>query len=274
MTLRELLPLLRRETDRSFLEHAQERTAACRQALQRQAESKDTPMKPQVVVHHMGRLLPDRAILTADAGSVTMWGARVHLRRGMSYSFSGTHCTMGSALSYAIGAKFACPDRPVVAFMGDGALAMGMGELATLAQYELPITVVVMHNGSLALEVWEQNAMLGNPQYGCELSSIDFAGVARACGLRGYHVDDPSDVADVLAEALGHDGPALVNCVVDPYEPPFGETLKPTHAENVAAAFERGEPARQRMAAGLLDPVHAEISPCVQQAREKLSRYT
>lgn len=108
-------------------------------------------MKPQTVVWHLGDLLPDRAILIGDAGTVTMWAQRVQLRRGMQYSFSGTHCTMSSALPYAIGAQFAHPDRPVIAFVGDGALSMGLGELATLVQHRLPITVVVLRNDSLAL---------------------------------------------------------------------------------------------------------------------------
>lgn len=151
---------------------------------------------------------------------------------------------------------------------------MGMGELATLAQHELDVTVVVLHNNSLALEVWEQNAMFANPQFGCELSSIDFATVAQACGLRGFHVEEPNGVADVLAEALSHDGPALVNCVVDAYETPFGETLKPTHAEKIPQAYDRGEPERQRMAASLLQPAVVELSPAVQQAREALGKHT
>lgn len=273
-TLRHLLPLLEHRNDRSFLRQAQETTMAWRDLLHKQAQDTAKPMKPQVVTHHLGELLEGETILTGDAGTVTMWAARVPLRRGMQYSFSGTHCTMGSAIPYAIGAKLAYPHRPVVAFLGDGALSMGMGELATLAQYSLPITVVVLHNNALALEVWEQNALLANPQYGCELSSIDFAGVATACGLRGFRVEEPGEARDVLGQAISHDGPSLVDCLVDPYETPFGETLKPTHADNITTAYERGEPARQPMATSLLEQGREKLSPAVQHAHDELAKYT
>lgn len=273
-TLHELLPLLDRATDRSFLERAQQTTQDWWRLLEEQARSTQEPMRPQTVVWNLGQLLRDDTILTGDAGSVTMWGARVPLRRGMAYSFSGTHCTMGSAVPYAIGAQLAHPDRPVVAFVGDGALSMGMGELATLAQYDLPITVVVLHNNSLALEVWEQNALLGNPQYGCELSAIDFAKVAEACGLRSFHVERTEDAHDTMAAALSHDGPSLLECVVDPYESPFGDVLKPVHAEHIVTAYERGEPASGPMARSLLEPGRVSLSPGVQHVADSLHEHT
>jgi pyruvate dehydrogenase (quinone) len=135
---------------------------------------------------------------------------------------------------YAIGAKLAFPDRPVIAFTGDGSMSMGMGELATLAQEQLPVKIVVMRNNSLAIEAWEQNAMLGNPQFGCELAPIDFAAVAEACGVRGYHVIEPADVSKTMAD-------------VDPYEAPFADTFKPGQMQKLVTAFERGEKARQAM---------------------------
>jgi thiamine pyrophosphate-dependent acetolactate synthase large subunit-like protein len=272
-TLAALLPLLERNTDRSFLQQAQRATQAWWDLLRTQASTPASPMKPQTVCWHLGELLADDTILTGDAGTVTMWGARVPLRRGMQYSFSGTHCSMGSAVPYAIGAQLAYPQRPVVAFLGDGALSMGLGELATLAQYQLPITVVVLHNDSLALEVWEQNALLGNPQYGCELSSIDFAKVAEGCGLAAYRIAETEQARDTLAAALAHDGPALVDCLVDPYEAPFGDVIKPAQADNIVTAYSRGEPERARMAASLLDPARRELSPAVQHAEEHLRTY-
>lgn len=271
-TLRVLLPLLEPRLDRSFLERAQRTTGAWWDLLREQAASTDVPMKPQAVTWHLGRQLPDRAILTSDAGSVTMWGQRVPLRRGMAYSFSGTHCSMGSALPYAIGAQLAHPDRPVVAFLGDGALSMGMGELATLVQHRLPVTVVVLRNDSLALEVWEQNALLGNPQYGCELSGIDFVKVAEGCGLAAFRVERSEQVSETLARALEHDGPSLVECAVDPCETPFGDVLKPAQADNIATAYERGEPQRERMARSLLEAGRRELSPAVRHAEPTLRR--
>lgn len=272
-TLSELTPLLTRKSDRSFLEHAQEGMRQWWDLLDEQAHDDVSPMRPQTITWHLSELLPDRAIVTSDAGTVTMWAGRLRLRRGMNYSFSGTHCTMGSAVPYAIGAKIAHPDRPVIAFNGDGAMSMGMGELATLAQYNLPITVVVLHNNSLALEVWEQNALLGNPQYACQLSPIDFAKVAEGCGLRALRIEKIDQAHGVLAAALAHDGPTLVECIVDPYEAPYADTIKPGQAENIARAYQRGEPAAARMARSLLQPRRLRMSPGVQHTEQDLRRY-
>lgn len=273
-SLAELLPLLQRRADRSFLERAQQGMAQWWDLLREQAHDDVVPMRPQTVTWHLSELLPDRAVVTGDAGTVTMWGGRLRLRRGMQYSFSGTHCTMGSAVPYAIGAQIAHPDRPVIAFTGDGAMSMGLGELATLAQYELPVTVVVLRNDSLALEVWEQNALLGNPQYGCELSPIDFVKAAEACGLRAWRIDKADRAPEVLAAALAHDGPALVECVVDAHEAPFADTIKSTHADHIVQAYDRGEPDAGPMARSLLEPGRLRISPAVQGAESELRRHT
>ncbi|MEN3269704.1 thiamine pyrophosphate-dependent enzyme [Pseudonocardia sp.] len=272
-TLTALLPLVHERRDRSFLEQAQRGVLRWWDLLREQANSSGSPIRPQVVTVALSELLPDRAIVTGDAGSNTFVSHRLRLRRGMDYGFSGTLCTMGSAVPYAIGAQIAFPQRPVVAVVGDGGMAMGMGELATLAQYQLPITVVVLRNNALALEIWEQAALLGNPQYGCELSPVDFAGVARACGLEGWSVSEPGDVRAALAAALAHDGPSLVEVVVDPFEAPFGETLKPEQAQKIVQAFDKGEPAAGAMARNLLDPARRVLSPGVQAAAEDFERY-
>lgn len=272
-TLTELEPLLSRKSDRTFLEHAQQGTARWWDMLREQAQDDTVPMRPQTITWYLSELLPARAIVTGDAGTVTMWAGRLRLRRGMNYSFSGTHCSMGSAVPYAIGAKIAHPDRPVIAMNGDGAMSMGLGELATLAQYRLPITVVVLRNDTLALEVWEQNALLGNPQYGCELSGIDFAKVAEGCGLRPFRIDKADQARDVLAAALEHDGPALVECRVDAYEAPYADTIKPAHADKIVAAYGKGEPQATTMARSLLQPERLEMSPAVRHAEPELRRY-
>jgi len=273
-TLEALLPLLHRNEDRSFLERAQAGMADWWDLMRTQAEnSPSAPMKPQVITWHLSQLLPDDAIVCGDAGTVTAWGGRLRLRRGMQYSFSGTLCTMGAAVPYAIGAQLAYPDRPVIAFTGDGSMSMGMGELATLRQYNLPIKIVVMRNNSLGIEVWEQNAMLGNPQYGCELHPIDFAAVAQACGMRGYHITEPGDAPAILAEALAHDGPALIMADVDAYESPFADTFTAAQTKKLVTAFERGEKGRQAMAASLLQPGVVQMSPGVQAVQDDLAKY-
>jgi pyruvate dehydrogenase (quinone)/pyruvate oxidase len=271
--LEQLLPLLERKTDRSFLERAQTTARDGWDLIGEQAISSGTPMRPQVVTWELSKALPDDAIVTGDAGTVTAWGGRLRLRRGMQYSFSGTLCTMGAALPYAIGAQIAHPGRPVIAFTGDGSMSMGMGELATLAQYDLPVKVVVLRNNSLALEVWEQTALLGNPQMGCELHPIEFDAVARACGLRAFRIEDPAAAADVFAKAMAFDGPCLIEAITDPYEAPFGESLQPTHAAHIAQALSKGEPAASAIAANLLQEGRVAMSPALQQHHDDIARY-
>lgn len=271
--LERLLPLLERKSDRSFLEHAQATYQRWWELIGEQAAGSGTPMRPQVVTWELSKALPADAIITGDAGTVTAWGGRLRLRRGMQYSFSGTLCTMGSALPYAIGAQFAHPSRPVIAFTGDGSMSMGMGELATLAQYDLPIKVVVLRNNSLALEVWEQNALVGNPQMGCELHPVDFAAVARACGLQAFRIEEPAEAARTFTEALASDGPCLIEAITDPYEAPFGESLLPTHAQHIAEAFGKGETAASAMARNLLEPDRVALSPALQEHHDDLAPY-
>ncbi len=271
--LEALLPHLEHKADRSFLERAQRTYRDWWRLIGEQAAESGTPMRPQVVTWELSKALPEDAIVTGDAGTVTAWGGRLMLRRGMNYSFSGTLCTMGAALPYAIGAQIAHPDRPVIAFTGDGSLSMGLGELATLAQYDLPIKVVVLRNNSLALEVWEQTALLGNPQNGCELHPIDFASVARACGLNAFRIVEPGDAADVFRQAMAEPGPCLVEAVTDPYEAPFGESLKPAHAAHLAEAFGKGEKAAGPMARNLMQEPRVAMSPALQQHRGILNRY-
>ncbi|MDN5918536.1 MAG: thiamine pyrophosphate-dependent enzyme [Pseudonocardia sp.] len=189
----------------------------------------------------------------------------------MQFSFSGTLCSMG-ALPYALGAQIAHPDRPVIAFTGDGSLSMG--ELASLAQHRLPITVVVLRNDSLALEIWEQNALLGNPQFGNDLHPVDFAAVAEACGVRRIRLDDPADAPTALAEAIVHRGPVVVEAIVDPHEAPFGESLLQTHAQHITQAYAAGERDRRPMAANLLEPRRVAMSPAVQSVQDDLQSFT
>jgi len=270
-TLRELLPLLERNEDRSFLERAQEGMRGWGELMERQGTDRESPMKPQVVTWNLAEQLADDAIVCGDAGTVTIWQGRMRLRRGQSFTFSGTNCSMAAAVPYAMGAQVAYPDRQVVAFTGDGCMSMLMGDLATLAQENLPVKVVVINNSTLGLIVWEQMAYLGNPEHLCDLSEMNFARVAEGCGIKGIRVTDPGDCRDALAEALAHDGPALVDCVVDPDESPFSETLKPAQAQNLAKALQRGEPGAKDKARHLLREELVAISPGLQAAKDELA---
>jgi pyruvate dehydrogenase (quinone) len=262
LTLQELLPLLEHHSDRSFLEQAQAEMRDWRALQAQRAEDSEPggPIIPDAIPYHLSQHLPDRAILCGDSGTVTTWAARTELRRGQMFSFSGTMCSMMAALPYAIGAQVAYPDRPVVALTGDGSLTMMMGELATLAQYDLPVKVLVMRNDVLGLIKWEQMAFLGNPQYGVELAPVDFSKVAEACGVRGVRIEDPARVGEQLATALGAPGPAVIEAVVDPNMMPMTPTINIEHAKGIAWGLARGEPNRERIALTMSRVLAREMS--------------
>jgi pyruvate dehydrogenase (quinone) len=240
--LRALLPLLKTKTDRAFLAAAQAGMRRWNELMHIRGSRMDLPLKPQVVARALNDVLPDDAVICCDTGTVTTWAARhVTMRGEMDFSASGTLASMANGLGYAIGAAFAFPGRPVVCFTGDGGLSMLMGELATIAKYRLPVKVIVIKNNVLGMIKWEQLAFEGNPQYGVQLQPIDFAAVARACGLAGYTVDDPRLVPAVLHEAFHHGGPALVEAVVDPNEPPLPGKITTEQAWQFAKALARGQ---------------------------------
>jgi pyruvate dehydrogenase (quinone) len=261
-TLRELLPLLEKRRDRGFLKDAQKRMKEWRTLMHDRATRKDTPLKPQVVAHELSRLLADDAIITTDSGTITTWVARhVDIRGTQQFSCSGTLASMAPGLPYAIAAQIAFPDRQVVAFVGDGGFTMLMGELATAVKYELPITVVIVKNNTYGMIKWEQMVFLGNPEYGCELHPIDFVKFAEACGALGFHCEKSREVSATLEKALETSRkkhrPAVVEAVVDPFEPPHPPQIKLEQAVNMAKALARGEPHRGRIALTLFrDKVH------------------
>jgi len=259
LTLRGLLPLLERRSDRSFLEQAQAEMKDWRALAAERAAPHEAPIKPDAIPYHLSRAMHDRAILCGDSGTVTTWAARTELRRGQMFSFSGTMCSMMAALPYAIGASVAYPDRQVVALTGDGSLTMMMGELATLAQYNLPVKVVVMRNDVLGLIKWEQMAFLGNPEYGVNLSRVDFVKVAEACGLKAVRIEEPERVGSQMQDALGLDGPVLIEAVVDPHDMPMTPTINPEHAKGFAWGLAR-EPNRERIALTMSRVMAREMS--------------
>jgi pyruvate dehydrogenase (quinone)/pyruvate oxidase len=164
------------------------------------------------------------------------------------YGVSGTLATMACGLPYAMAAQVAYPDRQCVAFVGDGGFSMLMAELATCVKYRLPVKVVIVKNDTLGQIKWEQMVFLGNPEYGCDLQPIDFATVARGCGVAGFTVDDPAECGRVLDEALAVPGPAVVQAVVDPFEPPLPAKITVEQAAKFARALLRGEPNREKIA--------------------------
>jgi pyruvate dehydrogenase (quinone)/pyruvate oxidase len=250
LTLRELIPLIERNDDRAFLEQAQRGVRDWRELLKERATtiSDDGHMKSEAISYYLSAALADNAILCGDSGTVTTLAARTELKRGQSFSFSGTMCSMAAALPYAIGAQVAHPDRQVVALTGDGSLSMMMGDLATCAQHNLPVKVIVVKNNLLGLIKWEQMAFLGNPYYGVDLAPIDFVKVAEACGFKAFHFEQPADCERRLKEALNTPGPVLIEAVVDPNEMPLTPTIKSQHAKNLAKGLAQGAPNREQIA--------------------------
>jgi len=240
--LRALLPLLKRKKDQDFLKKSQKRMASWNKLMEERGTRPDMPMKPQVVVHQLNKLLTDDAIVSSDSGTIATWSARyIEMRGSMQFSLSGTLATMANGLPYSIGAAVAYPDRQVVCIVGDGGLTMLMGEIATLVKYNLNVKVIVIKNNVLGMIKWEQIAQEGNPQFGVQLQPIDFAGLAVNCGAAGFTIERPGDAESILRKALAHPGPAVIQAVVDPNEPPMPGQISTDQAIKFAEALLRGQ---------------------------------
>ena len=240
--LRALLPLIKPKQDRSFLERCQARMKRWNELMVGRGTRTDMPLKPQVVAHHLNDVLTDDAIICCDTGTVTTWAARhIRMRGDMQFSASGTLATMANGLPYSIGASIAYPGRQVVCFTGDGGFTMLMGELSTLVKYQLPVKIIIIKNNVLGMIKWEQLVLEGNPQFGVQLQPIDFATFAKACGVPGYTVDDPKLVPSVLRQAFEIPGPALIEAVVDPSEPPLPGKITTEQAWQFTKAMARGQ---------------------------------
>jgi pyruvate dehydrogenase (quinone) len=200
------------------------------------------PMKPQVVAYELNKLLASDAIVSSDSGTIATWAARyLEMRDDMQFSLSGSLATMANGLPYSIGAAVAFPERQVVCIVGDGGFTMLMGEIATLVKYNLNVKVVVIKNNVLGMIKWEQMVFEGNPQFGVELQPIDFAGFAINCGAAGFTIERPEDAAATLRQALEHRGPAVIQAVVDPNEPPMPGRINTDQALKFAEALVKGQ---------------------------------
>ena len=249
--LRSLIPLLENKTDRSWRAQIEQNVSRWWEVTERQAMLPADPVNPMRVVSELSSRLPDDAIVTVDSGSATNWYARLLRIRGqVRASVSGTLATMGCAVPYALGAKFAHPDRPVIALVGDGAMQMnGMAELLTLRRYhdrwaDQRCVLCVFHNNDLNQVTWELRAMGGAPKFEPSqvLPDVSYAEVARAIGLEGITVDDPDALGSAWDRALAADRPVVLDVRCDPNVPPI-----PPHAtfEQLKAVTEsvlRGDP--------------------------------
>jgi pyruvate dehydrogenase (quinone) len=240
--LQSLVPLIKRKRNRDFLKKSQDRMKDWRELMKERGTRHDSPMKPQVVTYELNKLLDDDAIVSADSGTIATWAARyIDMRDRMQFSLSGSLATMANGLPYSIGAAAAFPKRQVVCIVGDGGFTMLMGEVATLVKHGLHVKVIIIKNNVLGEIKWEQMVLEGNPQYGVELQPIDFEAFAKACGAGGFTIEKAKDAGKILKQALDYPGPAVVQAVVDPNEPPLPGKISMEQAKKFAEALLRGE---------------------------------
>ena len=251
-TLRALAKLLVRKEDRSWREGIEAGVRDWWGTIEKRARQPANPINPQLVFHELSRRLPEGAILSSDSGSAANWYARdVKLRPGMRASLSGTLATMGPGVPYAIAAKFAHPERPVIALVGDGAMQMnGLAELITIAKYrqrwaDQRLIVMVLNNRDLNQVTWEQRAMSGDPKFSGSqsLPDVPYAHWAELLGLRGIRTDDPAQVGAAWDQALAADRPVVLEMVTDPEVPPLPPHITLEQAKSFAAAVRKGDPA-------------------------------
>jgi pyruvate dehydrogenase (quinone) len=250
-TLRALMPRLNRKEDRSWREKIEGDVQKWWELMERRAREPANPVNPQLVFHELSTRLPDGAIISSDSGSAANWFARdIKLRRGMMASLSGTLATMGPGVPYAIAAKFAHPQRPAIALVGDGAMQMnGINELITIAKYreqwsDQRLIVLVLNNRDLNQVTWEQRAMEGNPKFegSQDLPDFPYARYAEMLGLKGIRVDDPEQVGPTWDEALAADRPVVVEAVTDPEVPPLPPHITLDQAKALTSALLSGDP--------------------------------
>jgi pyruvate dehydrogenase (quinone) len=251
-TLRALVPLLARREDRSFRQDIEQGGSRWWEILDAQAHETADPLNPQLLFHELSKRLPDQTILTSDSGSGTDWWARhLRMRAGMKSILSGTLATMCPAVPYALAAKFAYPDRPVIATIGDGAMQMlGINALIDIARYRdrwsnQQLVVLVLHNNDLNQVTWEQRVMSGDPKLEVSQTLPDFpyARYAELVGLRGIKVDAPDQVGPAWDEALAAGTPVVLEAITDPEVPPLPPHIRFEQAHKMAHALP-GDPAR------------------------------
>jgi pyruvate dehydrogenase (quinone) len=219
-TIRELLPLLQQKRAAAHLAQAREHYAKARKDLDTLAVG--SPGRGLIHPQQVAKIISDQAagdaIFTCDVGLPTVWAARylaMNGRRRLIGSF--WHGSMANAMAQAIGAQAAFPGRQVISLSGDGGFSMLMGDFLSLAQLGLPVKVVVFHNSALGFVELEQRST-GFLDFGTGLNNPNFAAMAEAVGARGIRIEDPGDVEAGIAAALAHDGPVLVDAVVNRLE--------------------------------------------------------
>jgi len=245
-TLRALLPLLRRKTDRGWREAIERTVADWWQVLEARAMNDADPINPQRVFWELSSRLPDECIVSADSGTTASWYARdLKFRRGMMGSLSGSLATMGPAVPYAIAAKFCYPDRVAIALAGDGAMQMsGINGLITIAKYwqewaDPRLIVLVLNNRDLNMVTWEQRVLGGDPKFDAsqDLPDFHYADYARMLGLGGIRIDRPEQIGPAWEQALSSDRPFVIDAFTDPNVPPLPPHISFEQAKSFTSAI-------------------------------------
>ncbi|TDC23211.1 thiamine pyrophosphate-requiring protein [Streptomyces sp. 8K308] len=252
-TLRLLLPHLEQKKHDVWRRDIERNVERWWKTMERRASTEADPINPELVAHTLSQVVPEDAILSADSGSSANWYARhIRFRGRMRGSLSGNLATMGPGVPYAIGAKFAHPDRPAIALVGDGAMQMnGLAEMITAGKYwrdwsDPRLVVGVLNNQDLNQVTWEMRAMSGAPQFepSQHIPDVPYAEFARSIGLRGVRIDSPDGVRDAWREALAADRPSVLEFVTDPAVPPIPPHATWEQAESTMSALLQGDPDR------------------------------
>jgi pyruvate dehydrogenase (quinone) len=269
-TLRALLPMLEKKRDQSWRQQIEKNVTEWWKVLESRAMMSANPVNPQRVVWELSPRLPERAIVTSDSGSCANWYARdLKIRRGMMCSLSGGLASMGAAVPYAIAAKVAHPDRPVIALVGDGAMQMNnMAELITVTKYwrEWPnskFVVCVLNNQDLNQVTWEQRVMEGDAKFNAtqQIPDVPYHRFADLIGLRGIYVDDPEHLAQAWDEALSSDRPVVLEVKTDPEVPPLPPHITLKQAKNFMSAVMAPDPNESSMLVGAAKEVLSSVLP-------------
>ncbi|MFF9813428.1 thiamine pyrophosphate-requiring protein [Streptomyces sp. NPDC014006] len=255
-TLDRLIPMIDSGRGREWFDTVCDNVQHWQQVMERRANLSADPINPEYVAAALDPLLPDDAIITSDSGSTANWYARhITMRGTMRGSLSGTLATMGPGVPYAIGAKFAHPDRPVVALVGDGAMQMnGLAEMITAAKYadrwqDRRLVVAVWNNQDLNQVTWEMRAMEGAPSFveSQAIPDVQYAAFARSLGLTGVRVEKPEDVEAGWRAGLEADGPAVIEFLTDPAVPPVPPHATWEQMEATIASILKGDADRGSM---------------------------
>ena len=269
-TLRLLLPLLKPKESTAWRDGIAKNLQKWWRQLEERAMQPAAPVNPQRVTWELSSRLPDGVILTSDSGSCANWYARdIKIRRGMMASLSGGLASMGAAVPYAIAAKFAHPDRPVIALVGDGAMQMNnMAELITVAKYwrewANPHWIVcVFNNEDLNQVTWEQRVMEGDPKFEAsqDIPNVPYHRFAELIGLKGIFVDRPADLGSAWEQALSSDRPVVLEVKTDPEVPPLPPHITFQQAMHYSETLLKGDPREGGMIKGTVRQVLSSILP-------------